>query len=552
MKILKWIKEQVYYQQINWELLLFLILFLNVKLWVKVLSVIITCILNRKTLFTVKFWQNKMLLFYMSIILIGILNILFQADSLTFNYLAAAAVGILFWLLAAFASYQCFRIIEKSEPATVHATLNLFFLLNVLVSFAMFGKIIIETGAINPYTYQGLYQKYFITTGDYIRGISFDTSTTNAILNAFAVVYFINRKKALFTLLCMAALLLTGSNLTNMLLTGVLGFVFIFQSGRDQKSLIGICVACLIIFMVKISPQNNKYVQGSFKRILRKDSIMPPAPHADIIAKADSLLSTDERKQKFAKLYLDSMASLSLKKSLVVSGNKVEAIETTPVLPAPPAEKPSLPKDNIHSIPFQRKREETPLQKELIAYVKKDKKEDSIISSNKDGNRIPGKVLALQQTYHFFQRHPLKLLTGNGMGNFSSKLAFRTTGLNIAGGYPLKYVYINREFRENHLAIFLYYFSKDAQLHSIINMPNSVYDQLLSEYGIAGLLVFFIFYIGYYARKRKLLTYGIPVLLVMLGAFLVEYWFEQLSVLVVFELLLLLNIKENKRGLHGE
>ena len=47
-------------------------------------------------------------------------------------------------------------------------------------------------------------------------------------------------------------------------------------------------------------------------------------------------------------------------------------------------------------------------------YVKKDKKEDSIISSNREGRRIPGKVLALQQTYHFFQRYPLKILTGNG------------------------------------------------------------------------------------------------------------------------------------------
>ena len=29
-----------------------------------------------------------------------------------------------------------------------------------------------ETGTLNPYTYQGDYQKYFINTGDYIKGIT--------------------------------------------------------------------------------------------------------------------------------------------------------------------------------------------------------------------------------------------------------------------------------------------------------------------------------------------------------------------------------------------
>jgi hypothetical protein len=32
----------------------------------------------------------------------------------------------------------------------------------------------------------------------------------------------------------------------------------------------------------------------------------------------------------------------------------------------------------------------------------------------------------------------------------------------------------------------------------------------------------------------------------MLAAFFIEYWFEQLSVIVFFELLLLLNIKETQ------
>jgi hypothetical protein len=45
-------------------------------------------------------------------------------------------------------------------------------------------------------------------------------------------------------------------------------------------------------------------------------------------------------------------------------------------------------------------------------------------------------------------------------------------------------------------------------------------------------------------RRFRILTYGIPVLILMAGVFFTDYWFEQLSVVVIFELLLLLNIKD--------
>eukprot|EP01039_Chlorochromonas_danica_P015397 gene15397-18091_t len=44
----------------------------------------------------------------------------------------------------------------------------------------------IDAHAINPFRYQGQYQKYFLGTGDYIKGVTFDISTTNAVINAFA------------------------------------------------------------------------------------------------------------------------------------------------------------------------------------------------------------------------------------------------------------------------------------------------------------------------------------------------------------------------------
>ena len=119
----------------------------------------------------------------------------------------------------------------------------------------------------------------------------------------------------------------------------------------------------------------------------------------------------------------------------------------------------------------------------------------------------------------------------------------------MAGSYPEKFTYISNDFLNNHLNLYLNYFSKDMELHSLINSPDSAYDQLISEYGLAGIFSFILFYTGFFVKHIRKLTYGIPLLLIMLGAFGVEYWYEQLSVVILFELLMLLaNIKETKEN----
>lgn len=168
--------------------------------------------------------------------------------------------------------------------------------------------------------------------------------------------------------------------------------------------------------------------------------------------------------------------------------------------------KPSLPKANIHSESYQRRKDTTQLQKQLLAFAEKNissKLPDTI----KTGRRSkPGKLIALEQTIIYFKNRPAQLMTGKGIGNFSSRLAFRATGLQIAGGYPKQYAYTNPAFLSNHLALHLSYFSGDAEKHSLINSPDSVADQLISEYGIAGIVTFFLFYFLFFfkiAAKKK-------------------------------------------------
>ena len=206
-------KIQQAFKSIDWKLLLFLLLFLNVKLIVKVAAIVLIYLLQFNFKFGFHRRNSRLPLFYPIVIAIGILNWFLLAGFNDTNYTVAFLTGIFFWALCILAVHQVKLFIEQNSPAVIHQTITVFFLLNALVSLIVFFGIIVKTGTINPYLYQGEYQKYFIGTGDYIRGISFDTSTTNAVLNAFGVIFFLMKKNPLMVLLCMIILLLTGSNL---------------------------------------------------------------------------------------------------------------------------------------------------------------------------------------------------------------------------------------------------------------------------------------------------------------------------------------------------
>jgi hypothetical protein len=518
--------------KINWKLLLFLILLLNVKLAVKLLALGLVFLFQPNFRFGFRLKDSRLPLFYPAMMGIAVLNALLYGQFFQLNSGLALALGLSFWALCILAIHQIKLFVERNDAETIHNTLVAFFILNAIVAFGVLLGIIIETGAVNPYRYQGNYQKYFINTGDYIKGLSFDTSTTNAAINAFGVVYFLHRRKMGLVLLCMVTLLLAASNIINLLLFLVLAFVFLFQSVREQKSMIVACLALTVIFLFKISPQNTEYVTASVDKILGKKPkpLATNVNESPITEKPDSVLTAEQLKEKAARLYLDSINRVLLQPKAA-----------TAALPMV-VEKPHLPKDDIHSQPFQSRNDTDERRKELIEFLQKTGVEKALPPETK--SKLPGKVVALQQTARLFRQHPVKLVTGMGMGNFSSKLAFRASGLKMAGGYPLAYVYVHPDFEKNHLALYSHFFSKQAGHHSVANSPYSVADQVLSEYGLLGFACFVFFYLGYFLKHRRKLGYGIPLLLLFGGLIFIDYWFEQLSVIVLLELMLLLNIKE--------
>jgi hypothetical protein len=532
--------------RLEWRLLVFLLLFLNVKVEIKVIAIVFIYLAQFDLRFGFKFRLSRLPLFYLLMIAIAFLNRLFQGQFLNLNQNMAFLVGLGFWAMCILAVHQMKLLVDGTSLSRIHFTILVFFVINAMVSFGTLLSIILETGVLNPYQYQGLYQKYFLGTGDNIRGISFDISTTNALLNAFGTIYFLKRNRALMTLLCMTVLLLTGSNFTNILITGTFIFIFLFQSNRAQKSLIALCGLILVFFMSAISPQNNEYVLTTFEKTFGFSvaNRSPERVSQAFINLPDSMLTGEQRKQKIARLYLDSVhREIQIKifaeiEKARLSGKPVDLELLRP--------KFVIPKPDINTAPFQRKDVVDAKRQHLLDSAYRNVEDSGRFRMGLDLEKVSGKRVALLQTFHFLKMHPSKIITGDGVGQFSSKLAYRTTALGIGGSYPVRLSYIGHDFKGNHLPLYLYYFSAEAGKHSITNTPNSVYDQLLSEYGIAGILAFLFFYLGYFTRRRSVLIYSIPFFIILGGAFLVDYWFEQLSVVIIFELILLVTMKESE------
>lgn len=531
--------------QINWPLLVFLLLVLNVKLILKIGAILFICIINRNSISIKNFFRQRYLFFYFGLIFIGLINLLWRYKNIDKAYLGTATIGLAFWMMGAVIAYQLFILIQKENIKKVHNTICAFFVLHITVVFLNFLQIVFETGSINPYTYKGFNQKYYMSTGDFITGITFDAPVTTAFICAFGLLYFLYRKQFLLSLACMAALLIMASNFTNLVLVFVFVFAFIFWSSRIQKSFIIICGVMLIIFMAKISKKNNEHVGRIFYQIIDKPYDLPPVKvfTLDEIKKVpDSLLTAEQQKKKYAQNFIDSMNTIRL-------GNDYKEPENT--LAKKAVQNPVKKSTDSSFYKFhESETEEKKINRysEFLNQVYTAKFQDSI--KNEYNWKRPGKWIAVEQLIKFYKSHHSKILLGDGIANFSSRLAFKATMLNISGQYPNSLRYINPDFLVNHLYLYLYFHSLEQSNHEASNTPDAVYFQVAGEYGIAGLLLLGFLYFGFFIRHVSRQGFGLPLLFLLAGAFFAEYWFEQFSIVVLFELLMFLEMKDRHREEH--
>ena len=526
---------------VNWLLLVALLLLLNVKLVVKLAAFLIIFIYRYRRVEWKTLHRQKHLYFYFAVILIGLINYLLSQKQ-GMSQFVATGLGIFLWLVCLAATYYLYRIVQQEEITRLFNTISLFFILHICTVFFNLAGIMIECGTLNPYTFKGFHQKYYISTGDYITGITMDSPVTTAMISAFALIYFLYRRQFVFSLLSMAAMVLIASNLTNVMLVAVLLFLFVFRTDRVQKSVIILQFLVLIIFIGKISPQNNEYT-GRFAYKIFGLTYDKPKKNisADFIRKQpDSSLSETDKMKKFALLYIDSIstirASLYPDNRSPGDGYAENKLPDKKILKPHPVQTAATQFRETGAV-----KEKVHRYTDFLDRSYSPRLQDSLRTGIDAGK--PGKWVSVKQVFSYFREHPAKILLGAGTGNFSSRLAFKTTALGIAGGYPEKYRYIHPDFHDNHLYLYLWYHAQDQPKHAAENTPDSTYGQLISEYGIAGILAFVAFFVGYFMRGRRLLSFGIGIGLLLAGAFLAEYWFEQLSIVVLAELMLFTDIK---------
>ena len=489
-------------RDINLPLLIFLILFLNVKFIFKLLALVFMILYSRNLKLGLSWKKSRLPQFYLAIILIELVKYVLFTRNFTLAYSLVFCLGILQWSISLLALHHIKLFIEKDDSRKVHNTIKAFFALNFLVSI-FFLLVLLFHPTWLSFWGQGTNLTFnHPSAGDAILGISFDASTVNASINCLGLIYFLYKREVLFSFLCAIIIVCCTSNIIFLLTLGILIIMILTVRSKQLRLRTAVMTFAILALYIPYSPKNRTYMRDYLVQLY-------------IVNKEKQPLDTENY-------------HIRSQDSIITFANPNES-----------------PNDSVYS--FSDKKIEKAIYNLLsVKNIRQDLGTGYIVIPDEFYQSKPGKFASFIQTF-FYLKHSFKhLLLGSGIGNFSSKLAFRASGVKILGTYPQKYVYISPDFRHNHLFTFRYYYEASASKHSIINYPFSFYNQILGEYGLIGALVFAIFYLGYFTTRYRRLSYGRYLLLALLGFLLFDYWFESFTLVILFELLILLNIKEGR------
>ena len=113
----------------DWKLLLFLVLFLNVKLAVKIPAIALIYLLQFNFKFGFSFKNSRLPLFYLLAIAIAVINWLIGINFLNLNYNLVLLTAVGFWTLCILAIHQVKLFVENNDIETIHRTILIFFII---------------------------------------------------------------------------------------------------------------------------------------------------------------------------------------------------------------------------------------------------------------------------------------------------------------------------------------------------------------------------------------------------------------------------------------
>lgn len=512
-RIIKW-------EKINIPLLIFLILFLNVKFVIKLVAILFIVAYSKKFKFGDLLKTSRFPIFYALIILIEPLKYLLITRNFSLNYTLVFGLGMLQWVFSLIALYYIRFIIEKDSVQKIHNTIKVFFITNFLISLFFLSLLLFQPSLLTFWGHGSDISFSHPSAGDTILGVSFDASTVNAAINCMGLLYFIYRNEYKYCLICLITIALCTSNVSFLLISAILALMFITVRTKKQRLVVFITGIALVLSYLIMSPNNRQYIRNYFIQLY-------------IVNKNPEILTATEKEVYFP----------PIKDSSKINIDSLQTFRNLLIRQAEDERRKKM--DSVYS--FNEKKLGKAVTK--LFSVKKKVPDDGIpqlVLTNEDFMSKPGKLISFFQTYNYLTSGIKNFIFGSGTGNFSSKLAFRASGVNIQGTYPAKYQYISPEFKENHFKTFSFYYNGPASLHSVINYPFSVYNQLPGEYGFLGVTLFAVFYLGFFFKRYRLLTYGRYMIPLLLAFLITEYWLELYSLVVMFELFMFLNIKENR------
>ncbi len=540
MNLLSHINQTIrnYFKSIDLVFFIFLLLVLNVSLPLKVAGVIMIYLIRFDLKSVFRYIKSGALpKFYLLMMLLS--GIIFTLNFKYWNlsYLVITCFGICLWGLNMLILNQLKLTIDKIQKDKIHQTLVSFFILNAVFSLFTLIYIIILTKNLNPYTYEGMDLKYNASTGDNITGILFDFSSTNSIINVFGLIYFLYKKNNITSLLCFIVVLITTSNTIVIFLIITLIIMIFFNKSKLQKSICFCYIFLIIIFFAKISPTNTEYVSKQFSA-KEKTSINVVKAPVNIVK--EQVLTEEQIKRKKTELFQKYYLAKHPKINLSESKNRARNSTITKAIAETYIHEKEIQSASDAVFKDQMKKKKESLASNILYFY-----HDSTVSLDKFQNKkYPGKLISCIQTLNYSVSSIKHFFVGAGTGMFSSKMAFKASCIGMFGKYPKQLQYVSNDFLENHLKVYCYFFSKDVSEHSVTNTPFSVYNQLLGEYGIIGVIIFLIYYVWFFFKRYKKLTYGRYILPLCLIFLIFDYWFEHLSIIIIFELFMLIDIKE--------
>ncbi len=483
----------------DWILFVLLVLFCNqAMLAVKALGIVLVYVLRPN--FRLGLLKGRLPLFYIAAPVVGLVTWFVHVRDAPGIYSVVIGVSTLTWLLCLAATHQIRLSLEWRGAQSVDATLKIFTVANFSVSLFQLVRIGIRTGVLNPYSYEVPFP-YGMSSGDHVFGVFGENSYYNMMVSAMLAIYFLFRKRSAYCFLAVTSMLMVFSNIGTLVFLSIVAVLSLLAWARailpavNSKSgswgavplqsvrwLGPALVGYAAAFYGLFSPQNFTYTRNA--------------------AGAHSAAHSSDGRQPAAQ-----------PQSMRSAIRKLDYRKYRPGSSRPPA---ALASD------LQRRHAIT---RRAIAEAK-------------------GKKLSYLETWSYLTSGAAPALLGSGPGRFSSLTAHRISGGDTGRIFSRLPRYHTPVYTENHGLITHYRLQAGGAQLANLNWPESFYNQLLGEYGLIGLLLFLLCYVGHYLRRARRWRWGWWTAALAVPFGVLSYLFEALCPIVFLEVLMELDTFE--------